>query len=579
MDRRVFVPILIVIAVLAVYWPVIGYPFVDFDDPDYVRDNVLVKAGLTGETIVWAFTTDSLANWHPLTWLSLMLDAHITRSIGWDPANPTIYHITNLLLHAANAVLLLNLLARMTGAFWCSAAVATLFALHPVHVESVAWVSERKDVLSMFFMLLAIRFYVNYVRYGEWQLYAWAALFLALGLMTKAMLVTLPFVLLLLDFWPLQRLRFGDTAPSPQSREFESSQKRSIIVLEKLPLLAIAIASSAITYWVQLGSKQLEDGQWISLSSRLANVAVSYVRYLGTLFWPADLAALYPNPSAIGKPFWETWQVVGALGCLAAVTVSAIVLSRKRPYFAVGWFWFLGTMVPVIGIVQIGRHSMADRYAYIPFIGLYIIIAWGIADLTKRWSLRAIPLATIAAIALVALAVVTRYQISFWRNSTALFERAISVTKENWLMHHNYAVMLSRAGEKDEAMKELDIAMTIYPDCWWMHSYRGVLLLREEKFYDAQQCFEKALTYRPEDFELLHSLGVVLTKRKQLSQAVDAFRRSLVSQPNYFESRKSLAITVSSLGDRAEAQRIIEEGIKLDPKREKEYRELLMMIN
>ena len=579
MPRAVFITILLALAVIAVYWPVLGFEFVEYDDPQYVRDQPAVLAGLTTEGIVWAFTTDTQANWHPLTWISYMADAQINRTFGLNPNNPIIFHATNIAFHAMNVCLLFHLLLSLTGAFWRSACVAGLLAIHPIHVESVAWVSERKDVLSMFFLLLTIRSYVRYVREDDWRSYGLACVFLALGLTSKAMLVTLPIALLLLDFWPLRRMpwqaRSNDASTSTPMTPTASIAR---IILDKLPLLALVIAASFLTYMAQIGAKHLEDGVWIPLSTKLENGAVAYIRYIGTLFWPANLAALYPNPGAIGLPFWESREVIAAIAGLLTITVIAAVLRRRWPYLIIGWLWFLGTMVPVLGIVQIGRQSMADRYAYIPFIGLYIMIAWGVADLTARWRQRTIPLAFVASLALAALAALAHRQVWFWRNSTVLFEHAISVTKNNWLMHHNYAVMLSRAGERDKALAQIDIAMSINPDCWWMHSYRGLLLLEKEEVYEAQRCFEKALSYRPDDFELLHGYGVILTKRNLMTQAIDAFRRSLASQPDYFDSRKALAVTLAHQGDRAEARRVLEEGIKLSPKREKEYRELMAML-
>jgi len=560
MDRLLIARLFLVAATIAVYWQVTGHGYVDFDDPEYARDNAMVQHGLTAQGTQWAFTTGYDANWHPLTWLSLMADAQVYSMLGANLASG--FHLTNLLLHVLNVLLLLELLLAMTGAFWRSAMVAGLLALHPLHVESVAWIAERKDVLSMLFWLLTTRAYVSYTKAGDLRTYLMTTLFLALGLMAKPMLVTLPMALLLLDYWPLNR-RLG----------------RAKSIMEKLPLMAIAAASAFVTAVVQHGSGQLEDGEWMPLRIRLANAIVSYVRYIGKMLWPVDLAVLYPNPAAIARPFWNWWQVACAVAILLAITALAIARRRKHPYFIVGWLWYLGTMVPVIGLVQIGRHSMADRYTYIPFIGLYIIVAWGIADLTARWKSRTVPLAATAALVLSACATLTYRQASYWRDSVTLFEHALAVTKDNWLIRNNLAAVIARENEFDKAIAMLQTAIEIYPECAWMREHLGELYSSAGKPYDAQIAFEEAIRRDPKKAKPHFNLGVVLVNRGRPSEAIEHFRVAVALEPNDFEAHKALAITLGSQGYMPEANAQIEEARKLRPDRAGELDQVLRAMN
>ena len=566
MDRLLFVRLLLIALPITVYWQVTGHGFIDFDDPGYVRDNPYVHGGLTGEGIKWAFTTNAEANWHPLTWLSLMLDAELYPG---GAQNPRGYHLTNLVLHALNVLLLLEVLFSYTGQFWRSVCVAALFAVHPLHVESVAWISERKDVLSMLFFLLTLFCYVRYVMQGSIMWYALTAAALACGLMSKPMLVTLPFVLLLLDWWPLRRM----SDASPQLVGAKTTVVR--LLLEKIPFLIICAISACITMFVQVGSKQLEDGIWIPLGDRVANAAVSYVRYLGKTVWPVDLAVLYPNPSMIGRPFWSSWQVAVAAALVVAMTLLALAFCRRRPYFIVGWLWFLGTMVPVIGLVQIGRHSMADRYAYIPLIGLYIMIVWSIADVKflSRWSA-----AALAVLVVGALAALTFRQAGHWSGSIALFEHTLNVTKDNWLIHNNLAEMYKREKRLEEAAGQLQRALAIYPECDWVHNHLGEVHFEDGRIYDAQTEFARAVELDPRYVKARINLGVTLQNRKQSEQAVEQFQKALELEPSSFEARHGLAVSLNDLGRASEAITVVEQGIQVDPAHEAQYRALLSAL-
>jgi protein O-mannosyl-transferase len=364
--------LLLVAATLAFYNPIIHNQFIDFDDSSYILKNSWVQGGLTWDTVKWSFTTFRDGNWHPVTWLSHALDCQIFR------LNPAGHHYTNLLLHAANAVLLFLLLRQATGLTWPSLVVGALFALHPVNVESVAWAAERKNVLSMLFFLLALHAYDRYARTGKRSLYLAVNIFLALGLMAKPQIVTLPFVLLLWDYWPLQRL--GARSAADGSSAASTPRSFRYLVWEKLPLFILAAADSVVTMLAQRAGNTVRTFTEVPVTARLENVFVSYVRYLGKAFWPSRLAAMYPRP-ANSLP---AWQVVGAVALL--LLISALALRwRDRRYLPVGWFWFLGTLVPMIGIITVGEQTMADRYAYLPFIGLFVAAVWTLND----WGLNA----------------------------------------------------------------------------------------------------------------------------------------------------------------------------------------------
>jgi tetratricopeptide (TPR) repeat protein len=439
----------LVAATLAFYNPIIHNQFIDFDDSSYIVKNFQVQGGLTWDTVKWSFTTFREGNWHPLTWLSHALDYQIFK------LNPAGHHYTNLLLHAANAVLLFLLLRQATGLMWPSLVVGALFALHPVNVESVAWAAERKNVLSMLFFLLALHAYDRYARTGRRYLYLLVAICFALGLMAKPQIVTLPFVLLLWDYWPLQRIGVGSATvglPAPSTpRSFR------YLVWEKLPLFILAAADSVVTMVAQRAGNAVRTVTEVSLSARLENVFVSYVQYIGMALWPSRLAAMYPRP-AISLP---AWQVVGAVVLL--LLISALVLRwRDRRYLPVSWFWFLGTLVPMIGIITVGEQSMADRYAYIPFIGLFVAIVWGLDAAASEWRIPALWRACAAVLVVFILGCLTYRQLSYWHDDETLWRHALNVTERNYMAHNNLAIALAKEGRSDEAVVEFRAATALH---------------------------------------------------------------------------------------------------------------------
>jgi Flp pilus assembly protein TadD len=449
--QRLILCILLAATTIAVYSPIIRAPFLNYDDALHVTENAHVRAGLTWSTVQWAFRSAETSDWHPVTWLSHALDCEV---FGFGPAGP---HAVNLLLHAINAVLLFLILEAATGFLWQSFGVAALFALHPINVESVAWISERKDVLSMLFFLLALAAYGWYVRRPSVGRYLAVTVAYALALMSKAQVITFPFALLLLDYWPLRRLTPLEPAEDRRSEDTQNSlAAKSFIglVVEKIPWFALSAASAVITMRVEADAMQAKYPVWV----RLANAALGYAKYIGKAVWPVRLAPLYPHP---GLSVNVGSSIASAVAILS-VSVLALVFRRRRPFF-VGWFWFLGTLVPMIGLVQISIHSMADRYAYIPMIGIFVIIAWGMGDLVERRHLpQSVPVA-ICGTALVALGVMLSLQVGYWRDNVTLWTHTLAITQQNYTAEDMLASALLAEGKIEEGIPHLRQALVYYP--------------------------------------------------------------------------------------------------------------------
>src|SRR5258705_1606495 len=420
------------VVTFALYAQVIGHQFITLDDPTYIQENPMVNRGVTLAGLAWAFTTFHAANWHPLTWISHMIDCQL---FGMNAGHQL---LVNALIHVANTLLVFWFLLRTTHARWPSALVAALFALHPLHVESVAWASERKDTLSTFFGLLSLIAYVRYAEAPSIRRYAWVAIMLALGLLAKPMLVTWPFVMLLLDYWPLQRFRKSEVR----------SQKSVVrgLVIEKIPLLVLVAASAGITSVAQSHLGAVRTFTEFPIAPRLSNALVSYAKYLLLAFWPNDLAVNYPFQKA-GVP---AWQIIGAALLLIGITAFCFFQRKIRPYLIVGWLWFLGTLVPVIGLVQVGGQTMADRYFYIPSIGLFIAIVFGLANIAERRRVAPWLTAAIANVVILVLATLTNAQIHRWSDSFTLFKHALAVTPPNAAIENVLGFALHRSGQLDE---------------------------------------------------------------------------------------------------------------------------------
>jgi protein O-mannosyl-transferase len=521
--------------VIFTFLPVLNNDFIFLDDPGYVTMNPHVQAGFKWETIKWAISTTYVGNWHPLTWLSHMLDYQ------WFGLNPRGHHLTSLLLHAVNTALVFLVLAGMTGAVGRSFFVAALFGLHPLHVESVAWVSERKDVLSTLFWLLTL---LAYSHYAKWQdqarnagpetdpgatapripgglYYYWLALFFyVLGLMCKPMLVTLPFILLLLDFWPLHRF---------------SIRRPLKLVAEKLPFFLFSAAICLVTIPAQKGAGGVRTMANFSFTGRVENALISYCRYLGKLFWPANLPFFYPHPG-----HWPLTAVAAALLLLLGLSFLAWQTRRNHPYLLVGWCWYVGTLVPVIGLVQVGFQSMANRYTYVPFIGLFISLAWGAQALTRHWRHQSLILFTLAATAIVICIPITRLQIGYWKNSEILFQYASVVIKNNWEAHARLGLVLSKEGRLDEAIQQYREALRLKPDDADAHYDLANALYRKRLWDEAIAEYQEDLRLNPDDFSGHGNLGVALFQKGCVDEAIHQFQEALRLNPDYAEARKNL---------------------------------------
>lgn len=491
--------------------------FVNFDDPVYVTSNEQIKQKFGPASLRWAFTTTEALNWHPLTWMSLQLDHRLFGMRPWG------YHLTNLLLHIASTALLFAGLRQMTAAPWRSALVAALFAVHPLHVESVAWVAERKDVLSGFFWMATIWLYIGYVREPGIARYALVAVCLALGLMAKPIVVTLPCVLLLLDYWPLQRARSTQYSVN-DSKPIETRHKLAFLILEKVPLFLLIAGGCVMTWYAQRSGGEIRSLDEVPLETRIANAAVSYVRYLGMTVWPRGLAPFYPYP----RETLPLWQVVGSAAALSGITLLAIAFLRRLPYLFVGWFWYLGTLVPVIGLVQVGEQALADRYTYLPLIGIFLAVSWGLGDMAERWlnTRKAVIPGTILGIA--ALVVCTWMQVRTWHDSRSLWEHALGVTPDNPIARNNLGLALwQESGNPAEAEEHLRVAVHLKPDYARAYNNLGMACDLQGKHKEAIAAYRQALEIHPDQSGTRYNLGISLAMDGQIDEAIEQLREAV----------------------------------------------------
>jgi tetratricopeptide (TPR) repeat protein len=552
------ISLVLIIVILAVFWQVRNHEFITFDDDQYVTNNPHVKSGLTLSGTIWALVAMHSNNWHPLTWLSHMLDCEL---YGLNPGG---HHLTNLLIHIANTLLLFLVLKRMTGALWRSSFVAALFALHPLHVESVAWVAERKDVLSTFFWMLTMETYLRYVNCPRFHRYLLVLLCFAMGLLSKPMLVTLPFVLLLLDYWPLGRFRLGQLRSnrniSTQKSLNLSDQRSSALhlVLEKTPFFALSAVSSILTFFAQ--HRIVKSLEFFPLETRIANALVSYVSYIGKMIWPNRLGFFYPYPDKVA-----IWQITGAALLLVSVSVLVIRASHKRPYLGMGWLWYLGTLVPVIGLVQVGLQAMADRYTYVPLIGLFIMIAWGIPDILEGWRHRKTVFAVSAGLLFSVLAIVTWAQVQCWQNSITLYKHTLEVTSKNSLIQYNFGVVLLRQGRNSDAITHLSESLRIDPNRAETHNNLGVALARQGKIQEAMVHYTEALRIKPDYAEAYGNIGNSLVQQGRIEEALAHYKKALRIKPNFADAHYSLAVAYLMIGNRGAAMEEYEVLKKIQP--------------
>jgi tetratricopeptide (TPR) repeat protein len=544
--REILVGLFLVISTLAVYWQVRNHEFLNYDDTLFVTQNRHVQAGLTREGITFVFTNpDDVCR--KLSMLSHMVDCELFGlDAGW-------HHLTNLFFHIANAVLLFLALSRMTGAIFRSAFVAALFALHPINVESVAWVAERRNVLSTFFWMLTLLTYARYAERPGLIRYLVVFLCFGLGLISKPMLVTLPFVLLLMDYWPLCRIGLS----------VSGGEKRIPVlrlVLEKVPLMTAALYASLLTFSAVKRMGGMASFKSIPLKPRVENALVSYVTYIGKMIWPQHLAVFYPYPA-----MQPGWQVIGASLLLVFISLIVFWTLRRHTYLTVGWLWYIGTLVPVIGLVQTGSQAIADRYAYIPLIGVFIIIAWGVPDLVAGWRHKKIGLATAVAVLLSILMPVTWLQVRYWKNSITLFDKALDVTTNNYIAHNGLAVALAKEGKTAEAVRHYREALLINPYFAEAHNNLGLIFSKLGRTAEAVSHYSEALRLNPDYVKAHNNLGAVLVHSGDIENAIVHFRKALDISPDYAEAHNNLGIALAEKGRITEAISHYTEALRINP--------------
>jgi tetratricopeptide (TPR) repeat protein len=548
----IWICLFLVLVTLGVYFQVGTFEFINYDTPTYVYENNYVKDGLTTKGIKWAFTTLHFSNWHPLTWLSHMLDVQL---YGLEPGR---HHLTSVLFHIANILLLFGILRRMTDDMWRCLIVAVLFALHPLHAQSVAWVAERKDVLSTLFGFLTLGYYFRYVAYRGIGRYVLILLFFILGLMAKPMIVTLTFVMLLLDYWPLQRYPFQcvkkvKTAGGPTDTLF-------FLIAEKMPLFIMAAGSSLVTLIAQKAGGAVGSIEAYPFSLRMANALIAYMGYIAKLFWPVNLAAIYPYNWEL--PVWQVW-----LACFFIFGISCFTIKsyKSKPWFLVGWLWYLGTLVPVIGLVQVGTQAMADLYTYFPLIGIYIIIAWGLSDLMARWRYRKVGLATLAVAITGVLMVASWRQIGYWRDTVTLLKRAVEVTGANYMAYNNIGQGLLVAGKAREAVENFKKSLEINPRSAIAHFNLGLALAGQDRLKEALGSCAEAVRLKPDFAEAYNCQGKTQLRLGKPDQAVLNYQQAIKIDPTYAEAYNNLGNALFRLGKNDQALASYQQAITIDP--------------
>jgi tetratricopeptide (TPR) repeat protein len=524
---------LLLLVTAGVYFQTAGHQFINFDDPAYVTANAHVSHGLTVRNIAWAFTAVESSNWHPLTWISHLIDVQL---FGMNPRG---HHLSSVSLHCAATLTLLLMLVRLSGAVWQSLFVATVFALHPLHVESVAWVAERKDVLSALFGFLTIYLYAGYLEHRGARRYLLTLLCFVLGLMAKPMLVTLPLILLLLDYWPLGRYHAGSGGEQPLLLATFRTLLR-----EKLPFLLCSLLSGLITLYAQRQGGALQDLTDTSLLLRSENALTAYVAYIGKALWPQELALLYPMPATI-----PLWRAAAACVLLLGSSVAVLRVVRRAPYLAVGWFWFIITMLPVIGIIQVGGQAMADRYSYIPLTGLSIMVAWGVADLTRQLPYRRWLLAGMAAVVTVALASLTWQQLRYWRDNITLYQHTLQVTNNNYLIQNNLGNALAQSGRIEEAINAYQSAIRISPSYTDAYTNLGTALQGKGDLRGALNIYQQALALQPRDEQIYYNIGIAQSAAGDMAAAIRAYRQAWQFRPDYADAANNLGITYARMGN------------------------------
>jgi protein O-mannosyl-transferase len=574
---HIFICLGLALIVIVPFYQTSQFKFVHYDDDLYILGNKNIQAGFDRSSVSWAFTTLFAANWHPLTWLSLMLDYKLYGTSAGG------YHVTNVLIHLVNTLLLFLIFAGMTGGLWKSGFVAALFAIHPLHVESVAWVMERKDVLSAMFWMLTMGAYAYYADNPSLRRYVWVFVMFALGLMSKPMLVTLPFVLLLMDFWPLRRFQGGALIAGRR------------LILEKIPLIALSAVISVITIYAQGHSGALKSFGDIGLSERMVNAVVSYGGYVAKMLWPLNLACFYPYPASFPISI-----VLLSVTFLGAACFFSFRYIRTAPYLAMGWFWYLITLLPVSGIIQVGGQAMADRYTYIPLIGLFIVIAWGIPDLLKGNPFYRYFIPVAAGATLLLLVMLTFKQTGVWKNGVVLFEHTIAVTEGNYVAHNNLGIYLLGLKRFGEAASHFDRVVEIKPDDEKYLNNLGIALFKLNRYEEAMtyylraiainprfagsyynaadvcissgrenealEYYKKALQLRPGNAGAENNVAAILIHQEKLDEAIIYLRAAIKHHPDYAVARNTLAVVLTRKNRISEAIDELNEALRINPR-------------
>ena len=552
---KILIGMVLVMWVLIPYWQVSTLGFVHYDDKVYVTDNPIVRAGITLDGIIHAFQAFDASNWHPVTWISHMLDCELYG------LNPMGHHWTNLQFHIINTVLLFIWLQQITGALWRSAMVAALFGLHPLHVESVAWVAERKDVLSTFFGLLTLMVYYGYVNRPKVLYYTLLVVCFALGLMAKPMLVTFPFLLLLLDIWPLKRTDLIQWS-YPSDKDLSSRVLPFwILLIEKIPLILLSIGSGVLTYLAQQKGGSIRSLEIIPFAARLGNAFISYLSYLIKTFWPYPLAIFYSHP---GSDILIV-QAIGSAIAVMCISLIALLFLKKYPYIGLGWFWYLGTLVPVIGIIQVGSQAMADRYTYIPLIGIFIIFAWGANDVLKKKRWPSLFYILSGGTILSILTVCTYFQVQHWKNGVSLFKHAVQVTENNWLAHHNLGVALDLEGRGDDAIVHLQKALSIKPDSIDALNNLGIAFAQKGNYDQAMDYYNRALTIDANHVGSHINLGKLFAEKGEVTEAISHYRQTLRIDPANENAHYDLAVLLRNQRKSDEAIFHFEKALTINP--------------
>lgn len=562
---EILVCILLVLVTLAVYSQIGRFEFKNYDTDYYVYENDYVRAGLNWHNIRWAFTTNYFGNWLPLTWLSHMLDVHLYG------LNAIWHYLTNVMFHVANALLLFWVLRRMTGGLWQSCLVAALFALHPLHVESVAWVAERKDVLSTFFGLLALWCYLYYVRRPKIGRFIPVFLFFILGLMVKPMLVTLPFVLLLLDFWPLKRIQLDVSGRDDDTDRLIVS--KLFLIVEKIPLFIASAASCIVTFYAQQASGAVGSLAALPLHDRIANALFSYVSYIAKMLWPGNLAVIYPYPE-----FFPMWKIIAACFLISAITYLSLKYVKPRPWLLVGWLWYLGTLVPVIGMVQVGLQAMADRYTYIPSIGLFIIIAWGASDMAAKWRHGKTVFTVMALSVICCFSLITRNQLQHWENSLTLFRHTLAVTQKNTVAHNNYGNALLEKGKAKIAIKHFAAVLALKPNDAKAHNNLGNAFMKMERVDDAIDHYRDSIELAPDVARTHNNLAVALYRQERVPESIRHLQKALRLKPDYADAYNNLGAAYRKTGQGGNAARCYLKAIQLRPDFAEAYNNLGILL-